>query len=272
MESICFSCTNEMLTEEGITCKGFCKSTFHLTCVKLTAETRDLIRSSGQLFWMCAACTKMMKNATFRQAIASTNEAMLHLEVQQNKVLEELRSEIQKNTAKINAILDLTPRTPKRSATFDFPSINVKRPRVGDSTVNAVRNQQRTAFVGSREIDENIPVPIVREEAKCWLYLSKFDPRATVDDISRLVRSNLEIETQIDVVKLVPRDRKLEELTYVSFKVGVGSEYREKAMSASSWQKGIYFREFEFHRSNEQNTFRLPRTMHSNTDQSGNEQ
>lgn len=215
-----------------------------------------MIQSNSQLYWMCSACTKMMKNATFRQAIASTNEAMLHLEVQQNKVLEELRSEIKQNTAKINSILSLTPRTPKRVGEFHFSSQIAKRNRTdGSSSVN--RLSTRDEQVGSKDDDPSIVVPLASQVQKCWLYLSQFDPKATTDDIVRLVKRNLETESDVQVVKLVPKGRRIEDLSFVSFKVGIEMDLREKALLATSWQKGIYFREFEFSRSARPDVFRF---------------
>lgn len=256
MASICFACSNDLVVEDEIVCGGFCKSTFHIGCVHLCAETRTLIQTNSQLFWMCLSCTKMMQNANFRQAIASTNEAMLHLEVQQNKVLEELRTEIKQNTAKINSILSLTPRTPKRVGEFSFSSQLAKRNRIDGS--NSEKPQTiRKEQIGSKEDDQSFVVPLARREQKCWLYLSQFDPSATTDDISQLVKRNLETESEVQAVKLIPKGRKLEELSFVSFKVGVQMDLREKALLATSWQKGIYFREFEFARSTRPEVFRF---------------
>lgn len=187
----------------------------------------------------------MMKNATFRQAISSTNSAIEVNNDEQNKALTELRNEIEQNTIKINSILE---RLPTASARQEIqrkagPLVNSrKRPRVDDES-------RTETSAGTKETDPAVIIPLaVRQEKEdlFWLYLSGFDPKATEDDIRELVKRNLNTNETVEVRKLVPKGKNLEELTFVSFKVGVVLDLKDSALSPASWQQGISFREFEF--------------------------
>ncbi|XP_053699166.1 uncharacterized protein LOC128746142 [Sabethes cyaneus] len=261
MESVCCACAGDLAKADEIVCNGFCKSSFHLQCVRLTTEIRDTVAGCSQLFWMCNACKKMMDNARFRQAITSTNNAMQAMADDQNKVLDELRKEIALNTTKINTILQRTPlsTTPRIPLSQQITNSR-KRPRliIPDETP-----QRNNATEGTRDVqvDDSIPLAAAKKEKLFWLYLSGFDPQATTSQIVKLVKSNLNTDKTVDVVKLVPKGKTLEELTFVSFKAGINIELKDLALSSSTWQKGIKFRPFDFqHNSNARTFFRFQPT------------
>lgn len=245
--SVCCSCTRDLEKEEEIVCKGFCKMPFHLKCVNQSAATRDAVVNCAQLFWMCQACTKMMANATFRQAIQSTNNAMEAINSEHSKALIELRQEMEQNTAKINTILHNMPNVlQERVGRKGSTSNNRKRPRIDEDVIQPESNQTE----GTKDIDPSVMIPLAERktnESKFWVYLTGFSSNATEDDIRGLVQRNLNTSETVDVRKLVPKGKNLEELSFVSFKVGVGLQLKDSALLTSTWQKGIIFREFDFH-------------------------
>lgn len=251
--SVCCSCAGELEKTEEIVCNGFCRSSFHLKCVKQTAATRDIVAKCSQLFWMCNACTKIMANSTFRNALSSANNAMEAIHAEQNNALVELRQEMEQNTEKINMILRQLPtalqeRTGRKTSTSStsVPSSRRKRPRIDE---DAIQTEIRETE-GTKEIDSSVMIPLAdrtTSESKFWLYLSGFNPNATDDDIRSLVQRNLNTSDAVDVRKLVPKGKNLDELSFVSFKVGIDSQLKDMALVSSTWQKGIIFREFDFH-------------------------
>lgn len=253
--SVCCSCAGDLEKAEEIVCKGFCKSTFHLKCVNQPIDIRDSVANCSQLYWMCQACSEMMANATFCQALISTNSAFEAISAEHSKALIQLRQEMEQNTAKINTILQQIPtviqeRTGRKTTT----SNTRKRPRIDeDIIINSVETRnlpEPSVTEGTREIDPNVMIPLANRktnESKLWLYLSGFNPNASEDDVRGLVQQNLNTSETIDVRKLVPKGKNLEELTFVSFKVGVGLQFKDLALLPSTWQKGIIFREFDFH-------------------------
>lgn len=178
----------------------------------------------------------------------------------QTKVLDELRKEIALNTTKINTILQRTPLQTPRIPRPQLPVSSRKRPRL---LIDEASNNENVS-VGTRDIgpNESIPLAASQREDKFWLYLSGFDPHATAQQIESLVKGNLNItDGVVDVAKLVPKGRTLDELTFVSFKVGLDPQLKEVALTGSSWQKGIVFRQFDFsHSTTARTTFRFQST------------
>lgn len=244
MDHLCNACATTISTNDNmVSCQGFCKSTFHIKCSKLSPALWAEVKSSSAIFWMCQACRKLMGNVSFRDALTNANNGFQNVLCEQTKMLEELKGEIRKNANMINRITQKIPVTPLSSqpASIARP---LKRPRI-------LVDQDETKFSGTlcgdREPEPgmSLPViPIVPRVQKFWLFLSRFSPHATVEEITRLVQQNLNIDGPIDVVNLVRRDADINRLTFVSFKVGIDMRFKEKAMQPSSWQKGIYFREF----------------------------
>ena len=76
-----------------------------------------------------------------------------------------------------------------------------------------------------------------------------------MQQIEKLVKNNLKTDKPVEVVKLVPKGKTLEELTFVSFKADVDMALKDLALSKSSWQKGIIFRSFDFHHTSNSRTF-----------------
>lgn len=186
-----------------------------------------------------------MANATFRHTLTSTNAVLNHIQEENNRSLAELRKEIQQNTVNINRLLQTTPVSSLRNNRF----VTSRKRRRLLPQEDALPKQTPLKAVGTREIDSDadVIVPIAATvESKLWLYLSGFAPQATVAEIERYVQKCLNTNGTVVVAKLVPKNINLDELSFVSFKVGVDLELRESALNSSSWHKGIVFREFDF--------------------------
>ena len=241
MQPICNSCAADISEEnQMVVCQGFCKSIFHLKCAQLKAELWAEVKSNATIFWMCPGCRKLMSSVRFREALGSTNDYLQATWGQQNQILEELKAEIKNNAEKINQILLKHPVTPLNRNSW--PKMNErpqKRPRIQIDSSPVAPNTPGM-LCGNKEVEsDSIVQP---SDSKFWLFLSRFSPHATVEEISKLVQQNLETDEPIEAVKLVRKNTDLDQLKFVSFKVGIKPALKEKAMQPASWQKGIYFR------------------------------
>lgn len=70
-------------------------------------------------------------------------------------------------------------------------------------------------------------------------------PDVTNDAVLAMVKENLELETNPIIMKLVPKDRDVSNLTFVSFKIGLPVDLKTKALDPTTWPEGLMFREFE---------------------------
>lgn len=95
---------------------------------------------------------------------------------------------------------------------------------------------------------------------KCLIYLSRIATNVSEDDIRALAKECLASEDSIDVKKLVKKYVNLNELKFISFKVGVDPKQRENALSADTWPDGICFREFVDYRSERNNNAGFSKT------------
>lgn len=57
--------------------------------------------------------------------------------------------------------------------------------------------------------------------------------------------SQLNIDNDPTVVKLVPKGKTIEYLSFVSFKIGLDPSLKSKALDPETWPEGLLFREFE---------------------------
>lgn len=124
---------------------------------------------------------------------------------------------------------------------------NNKRPRVtspDDTPKQPIAPLSLT--VGTKAV-ENFPriVDTVPEPTeKIWIYLSRIASHVSDEDVSALFQECLP-GTQPIVKKLVKKDADLKSFAFISFKVGVDHAFKDAALDAGNWPKGIYFRQFE---------------------------
>ena len=101
-----------------------------------------------------------------------------------------------------------------------------------------------------------VPICKNEEDERFWLYLSKICADVTAEAVCAMTKANLSIENDPTVVKLVPKGKPIESLSFVSFKIGLDSALKQKALDPETWPEGLLFREFENYGSEK---FRLPK-------------
>lgn len=246
MSVICHACTNDV-QEERITCRGFCSAVFHLKCCHLPSEMLDEIDRNRQLFWMCKSCAAIMSDVRHKKNVKAAYDAGLEKQLSGHtellgklklEILEELKIEIRSNFTKLTNTTSTTPVSSRRSG-----------------------NRSRT--IGSRRLfekkDNNLPplmtatgdspspslgrltVPVSKD--KFWLYLSRISRDVSAEQITELAKHRLSTE-DVEVIRLVAKSKDIQTMSFVSFKVGVSTNLKAKALSSSTWPKGMLFREF----------------------------
>lgn len=78
------------------------------------------------------------------------------------------------------------------------------------------------------------------------LYLTNIDSSVSESDINLMVSRCLEVSNEdcIDVKKLVPKWVDCSKLDFVSFKVVLHEKWKLQSLVASTWPRGVKFREF----------------------------
>lgn len=234
----------------AVKCKGFCAAVFHPKCSGLPESMQGEVARIKQLYWLCVSCSKLMDDIRFRNSVKSAHEAGCAEQfTEHNDILStlkaemmcELKSEIRSNFAILLNSNSLTPKTSKRPIR---DSTRVRR--IFANTAKPSQGVKKRVLVGEGSAEfPCVMVPnINKNEPKFWLYLSRISPEVTTEQLASMVKSRLDSD-EIMVFRLVPKGRDIGTLSFVSFKVGIKQELKAKALSTSTWPRGVYFREFE---------------------------
>lgn len=108
----------------------------------------------------------------------------------------------------------------------------------------AIRPQPKflKPICGTNPFPTNLRIKTVAP--RFWIHLSRFDPSTSEDDILSMANMCLESNNCI-VRKLIPKNRELNDLGYICFKLGINDELREKALISDTWPAGVFIRPFQ---------------------------
>lgn len=256
MSLVCHSCAGDV-TGEHITCQGFCNATFHPRCCGVSADSFEEVMRNPQVFWLCKSCSTLMRDVRFRGTTRSAHElgqeAVLHsqsniLNNLKSEILSELKTVIQSN---FTAMINSNAFTPKTSRRFDIEPRLTRGRRLFSTNNPAPTERKPTLLRGSGSTlspsDHIATVPV--SAPKFWLYISRIAPDVSVEQITALTKRRLGTD-DVKVIRLVAKGRDTKEMSFISFKIGIPNELKEKALSTSTWPKGIVFREFRYENVN----------------------
>ncbi|XP_055605129.1 uncharacterized protein LOC129753340 [Uranotaenia lowii] len=235
MAKTCSSCSGTISGIEFMVCRGICGKEFHLSCVSISnTAARSLKTLSKNVYWMCDDCAELFENAHFRNLAFAPPPQQTEV-AQLSEAISELRSEIKLLCTKPPAtpVPVLTPARP------DFRRA-LKRLRAPDPVVN------EPCKLGAKKSSADVvSVPLCANETEklFWLYISRIKPEVSENSVMEMVKANLEADSA-QVVKLVPRGTDVSSMRFVSFKVGLDPELKDKALNPESWPNGLSFREF----------------------------
>lgn len=237
---MCGKCCDPITGMDVVLCRGYCGDSFHMsTCTG--GVTRAMLNyfttHKNNLFWMCDKCAALFENGHFR-ALSSRVDEQSPISTL-TTAISELRTEINRLNSKPSAL----PVTP---ATNRWPQLDLRRPNKRPRDLDMMPSEK--CRIGSKQPTENVvSVPICNKENenKFWLYLSKIRPDVANDAVCAMVKSNLALDIDPDIVKLVAKEKDISTLSFVSFKIGLDPSLKEMALDPATWPEGLFFREFE---------------------------
>lgn len=254
MTSTCHSCANE-ITDSHVKCRGFCEEKFHPSCCEIASTAFDEVLKNNQIFWMCKSCTALMNDVRMRTAVRVAHESgqekvlSAHNEIvegMKEEILYELKKEIKSNFAALINSSTMTPRSSKYSASG---VVTTRRRRLfGKPSVDKPKSQP--LMIGTSEsLSPSLGNFVAAAPSqKFWLYLSRISRDVTVEQVRTLATRRLGTD-DIDVVRLVGKGRDVSTFSFISFKIGLNADLKSRALSSSTWPRGIYYREFQDNRS-----------------------
>lgn len=224
MEKNCSKCDSAIVGIEQVACRGFCGGSFHMGCAGVSRALLGYFTTHrSNLYWMCDKCVELFENSHLRSiAIKPIDTAPL---VSLTQAISELRTEIKQLAS--NSTSTASPPAPR-------PIPQVEKPRIVDNCLS-----------GSKASCQDVVcVPTYSEPKKFWLYLSRIRPDVANESVLGMVKANLNLSENPDIVKLVPKGKDVSNLTFISFKIGLDPGLKSQALDPSTWPEGIMFREF----------------------------
>ena len=86
---------------------------------------------------------------------------------------------------------------------------------------------------------------VTLRRADKWLHVSRLSPTTTLDQIYEFFSSTFKLNKEdIYAVKIIPKDRNPETITFISFKIGCSEGNFKKIMCNEKWPLGIMVKEF----------------------------
>nr|XP_019538835.1 uncharacterized protein LOC109409781 [Aedes albopictus]XP_029716916.1 uncharacterized protein LOC115260148 [Aedes albopictus] len=257
MSLVCGSCAGD-IGDIQIECQGFCKATFHPSCCGVAADTFEEVMRLNQFLWFCPSCKSLMKDMRFRNTSLAAYEVgqehalNSHSDIMKNlktEIMNELKAEIRTNFAKLINSSSCTPKSSKRVG-ID-PRFTRSR-RLFNTAAKPTMDKQPPLLLGTGSTPSpSIEIATVPpNQPKFWLYLSRIARDVSVEQVCALAKKRLGTE-DVQVVRLVAKGRDIRTMSFISFKIGMNLELKSKALSTSTWPKGVLYREFTDNRSDE---------------------
>lgn len=243
----CGECKLEVNDLEPVVC-GFCETLFHIRpqCCGFNQRSCKDIFSQGKVLFICSECRAELNGRSIRaymKDVQNLLSAPARTDSLEDK-MQQLTGLVETLSQKVDNFVCGAVRTPPcEPITPQWPRLSVKRRRkdVDQNSLPAIN--RGTKCVDLSDLSVPFIVPAV-SPPKFWLYLSGFQPLITVDDVQKIIFHCLELTSPAEVIRLVPRGKDVSNMTFVSFKIGLDTVLKEKALNAENWPAGIRFREF----------------------------
>lgn len=95
-----------------------------------------------------------------------------------------------------------------------------------------------------------MPIAAKIIQPKFWIHVSEFEVSESADTVQNLVATCLGIGPEkIETFKLIPKDRDINSLRFISFKVGIPLEFKDIVNQSSTWPVGLSVRPFDTSRN-----------------------
>lgn len=216
MDMQCGTCSLQIDTNTLYTiCEGRCAKRFHGKCVRVCEE--DLRALSQNIVWICDDCM-----VHFRKVRDMNLEPVAPMPNPMENKLKELKAQAEGIIAAIDSITHCA----------EVP-ISIHR---HSTPVASPKSLDTTNVCSSHTI----------EEESFSLLLTNIDCGATEREVAEMVSDSLcaSKEECRAITKLVPKWKNCADLDYISFKVVLNNKWRRTAMTATTWPRGVRFREF----------------------------
>lgn len=194
------------------------------------------------VLWMCDGCLASFRKQRLEPSNESIAEGLNNANPDSRieRIVHQLQSEcatLNQSFAELKKSLNCSKQTVNESG---IPSTSTPHRSLDNGSTSSVNLNDTSRL----QMGSNSEITSVRSR-RFWIFFTRIAKHVSADSIRDMVCNSLQSTDIPEVVKLVPRWSNIETLRYVSFKVGVDWQYKDKAVMDSTWPTGLLFREFE---------------------------
>lgn len=246
-KKVCGECKLDINDLEPLIC-GLCESYYHISqnCCGLNIRILKEAFTTGKAIFVCPSCRTELNGRSVRSFFTDKSNCQSN----DTQPPADLPGQVQQLFEVVNKLSDKIDNFTNKSKPANIVSTPPAWPRLGAKRRREERKLDTdvTFASGTNNVDfSNLSVASVTQASvpvKFWLYLSGLNPKITDNDVQKVVSKCLRISDAADVVRLVPKDKEVANLTFVSYKIGLDPELKELALDSKTWPFGIRFREF----------------------------
>lgn len=219
---------------ESVMCSGLCKSVICRSCAGISKAGVKLVTEISSIHFFCNLCDNF--------SIKSVADALTEVKSSLIKLSDSVAVGFMGIHSRTAVGAPATPLAVPINMGAGASSA-LKRRRV-DRSANPLILSQPNMVIGSCET-LNLNLQTV-EQRRC-VVASLWHPSTKADDLAKHLRQTLELpenDTSLRCTLLIPAGRKIEELDYISFKIGIPSSRFQSLLSPTIWPIGVSVREF----------------------------
>lgn len=237
----CPSCKKTISADDSVTC-FVCSNSFHgVECCGLTRTTFKVIRDYECVKYCCNNC-----NSSSLAATITTN--FKHLSDTLSSSSSTSSSSNYDNLIKKIDFLSTEVSNVKKLVNMDnngTPIRNQSEKRLlnGSKRIKLTPQRQVLSDVihGASEIESSAPIKVIEETE--WFHVSRFDPEQDDEEMKKWLTKILDTP-EVQVAKLIPKNRSKEELSFVSYKIGVLKSKRTTVLNPQIWPRNVTVKPF----------------------------
>lgn len=235
----CMRCKKPINSDDGISC-FVCNNSFHgIECCGLTRTNLKIIKENECIKYCCEYCNSSSLADTITTNIKSLSNSLNSSSSTSNNY-DELIKKIDYLSTEVSNV--------KKLVNLDSPVRNQSEKRLlnGAKRLKLTPQRQLPSEVihGASDIQDAGPIPGIKviEETE-WFHVSRFDPNQDDNEMKKWLIELLGTP-DIQVAKLIPKNRSKEQLSFVSYKIGVLKSKRTTVLNPTIWPKNVTVKPF----------------------------
>lgn len=238
MANLCGKCNKACNIRSDVACFGSCHKLFHPVCVDYNFEKHvKVIKESPFIKFVCMPCQDENRHI-LNTNVNEMNGMLRELSATITEIKKGFDVKFDSLTVKVNDVA-----ASGVSANEKFDNLTSK---VNDVTAAGLSPVSYADIIGSGEPTEFLETVAVKRRQ--FIYVTNLKPTTKAVDVIRHINTKTGVEGD-DVTlcwPLIPKGRSVDQLNFISFKIGVYEEHMATILCPDFWPVNVRVRPFIF--------------------------